>query len=548
MHFHPATLAFLCSSLLVLGSSFALPAFAAPVNGIPLCSATGSQLLPVMVSDGAGGAIVAWHDNRAAGGGVCYAQRVDANGTPLWSANGIPLSTTGDPGTPAIASDGAGGAFVVFAGQGTNPHVQWVNAAGAVQWGVDGIAIATTTTTRDLAITRDLNGGGGCIVVWREDNGAAGSSDIIGQRVNSSGNLQWGAAGKVVSSNMNNENVPAVVSDNAGGCWVAWVDAGSGPKIIRLDSNGNGITNRIPLGPTSSNRVPNVIADGASGVVVAWTGSGAFTQRLSSAGDKLWGNSGVTLSLSGGRPTLMADGGGGAIITWEDNGSGNFNVYAQHVNGAGASQWTAGGVEVSFESDAQRSPVIVSDGGAGALVAWQDSRSGSSLADIYAQRIDGNGAQQWTTNGVGLCTASGSQETPVIATDGSGGAWVAWQDGRNGAGSEDIYILRVNPSGTVLAVTPDSRIALDARVLPNPFASRVEIRFTLASSAAVRLEVFDVHGRTLLRSEATTLAGGRHSLAWDGRTDAGVPAGEGLYFLRVTGPGIAISRSVVRLK
>jgi hypothetical protein len=33
-------------------------------NGIAVCTAPGDQLTPVVVSDGAGGSIVAWHDLR----------------------------------------------------------------------------------------------------------------------------------------------------------------------------------------------------------------------------------------------------------------------------------------------------------------------------------------------------------------------------------------------------------------------------------------------------------------------------------------------------
>src|SRR5262245_41905822 len=47
-------------------------------QGVPLCTVTNDQLRPVTAADGAGGVIVAWHDNRpgAPAGGVCYAQRL----------------------------------------------------------------------------------------------------------------------------------------------------------------------------------------------------------------------------------------------------------------------------------------------------------------------------------------------------------------------------------------------------------------------------------------------------------------------------------------
>src|SRR5206468_3053271 len=95
----------------------------------------------------------------------------------------------------------------------------------------------------------------------------------------------------------------------------------------------------------------------------------------------------------------------------------------------------------------QVSPVLVSDGTGGAIVAWSDYRSGGSY-DVYAQRVNSAGAVLWTFNGVALCTVAGEQSLPSIAQDGAGGAVVTWQDYRSGQG--DIYAQRVNASGTPL--------------------------------------------------------------------------------------------------
>ena len=46
----------------------------------------------------------------------------------------------------------------------------------------------------------------------------------------------------------------------------------------------------------------------------------------------------------------------------------------------------------------------MSDGAGGAIITWQDSRSGGS--DIYAQRIVGSGGVQWTADGVPISTAA----------------------------------------------------------------------------------------------------------------------------------------------
>jgi len=44
------------------------------------------------------------------------------------------------------------------------------------------------------------------------------------------------------------------------------------------------------------------------------------------------------------------------------------------------------------------------------------------------------------------------------------------------------------------------------------------------------------------------LTAGNHVLAWDGRTSDGRIAAAGIYFLRVTGSALEVSRRVVRLE
>jgi len=161
-----------------------------------------------------------------------------------------------------------------------------------------------------------------------------------------------------------------------------------------------------------------------------------------------WVQDGVALCTATGyqqAPTIASDGAGGAIVTWQDYRSGsNYDIYAQRVDASGAVQWTADGVALCTATGDQEYPTIASDGAGGAIVTWGDTRSGNY--DIYAQRVDASGVVQWTTDGVVLCT-KGSAE-PTIASDGAGGAIVTWNDYRSGS-NDDIYAQRVNASGTV---------------------------------------------------------------------------------------------------
>ncbi len=530
------------------------PDVAAEPNGIPACTAAGDQLRPVIVSDGLGGAIVAWHDERpgAAAGGVCYAQRVNASGAPQWTLDGVALSTTGDSNNPVIAPDPENGAYVAIGGQGSAPRLQWINGAGVAQWGADGVTLSTATTAaRELAIARDMGGTGDIFVAWRQDNGNGGSSDIFAQKVSFTGAIQWNPGGQAIANLTDNETLPAVVSDGAGGAVIAWITSAGGLRIQGFKSNGVGAWPRIPLSTTANNMAPSIAPDGSGGAIIGWAGGGSHVQRVTGAGTKLWSptSTGVLLSTGGNMTSMLGDGVGGATVAWQDFRSGtNYNVYAQRMTGGGSQAWAVDGAPVCTATQDQNLPQIASDGGTGAILAWYDYRfSSASGADIYAQRIDATGTGQWITDGIPLCTAPDAQEYPTIASDGSSGAFVAWQDHRSGT-NYDIYLQRVNPAGSTLSVPVADEHTSRLETWPNPFSDRVQLDFALPISARVRETVVDVGGRTVRDLGWVALAGGAHQLRWDGRTTGGRRADEGIYFLRVTGLGIELSRRVVRLQ
>jgi hypothetical protein len=198
-----------------------------------------------------------------------------------------------------------------------------------------------------------------------------------------------------------------------------------------------------------------IVSDGAGGAIITWEDwrSGnpdIYAQRVDASGDTIWTADGVALCTASGNQNdskIVSDGASGAIVTWKDTRSGNSDIYAQHVNAAGAAQWTADGVALCTATGNQFSPAIGSDGAGGAVITWYDLRAGSNY-DVYAQNVNSTGAVQWTADGIEICTATGNQRSPMIISDGSGGAIVTWYDNRSG--NDDIYVQRVNASGTVL--------------------------------------------------------------------------------------------------
>ena len=69
---------------------------------------------------------------------------------------------------------------------------------------------------------------------------------------------------------------------------------------------------------------------------------------------------------------------------------------------------------------------LVSDDDGGAIIVWEDNRSGVST--IYAQRIDQYGNLLWDGSGIRMCQEDGAEISPKLARNLKGGAIVAWQD------------------------------------------------------------------------------------------------------------------------
>jgi hypothetical protein len=202
---------------------------------------------------------------------------------------------------------------------------------------------------------------------------------------------------------------------------------------------------------------PRVVSDGAGGVIVVWQDSrwggwDIYAQRLNSGGYPMWDPNGVPICTATGdqwQAEIATDGYGGAIITWRDGryGESDLDIFAQRISGAGNVQWTVDGVVICFEYGHQYNPQIAADGTGGAVIVWNDYRSG--FADVFAQRVSGEGFALWTPNGVAVSTAAADQIKPKVAWGEAGRTLIAWEDGRSYMGS-DIYAQALNAGGDPL--------------------------------------------------------------------------------------------------
>ena len=523
---------------LVVVSTLADPSPAAiwPLNGAFLSSAGSVQSYADAVPDGAGGAIAVFR-KYAGMYYFVYTQRVDASGTVLWGTGGVQLSTyNGDQSYYRIVSDGVGGAIVVWRDSrspGPGIYAQRLNASGVAQWNANGNAVCTGTST--MAVEAASDGTGGAIVVWQDARN--GNYDLFAQRIDASGIMQWTSNGVAVCAATGMQEYQRLVGDSAGGAIVVWHDFRSNSTwdiyAQRMSDLG------VPLWTADgvdvctqpqSQRYPRIAATGPAEAIVAWedgrsySNSEVYAQRLGSDGTALWTPQGepVLTGTSGMYPDLAADNGGGAFFIWHQYvpSLGN-DIYSQHLNASGSSQWSPA-LPLCTATGAQSDCTIVPDGDGGFIATWIDQRSlASSLNDVYAQRVLDNGTIAWTENGVPVCTATNNQYNPRIVPDDADGALITWYQ-TNGS-NYDVYAQRIGQYGwpkyweptiaSVQDVPGDEggrvRIAIDRSVLDNAAANLLVDEYNVWQQVndPVLAAKARAAGRTILRSGENAPAG-----------------------------------------
>jgi hypothetical protein len=432
-------------------------------DGGPLCTATDTQEHVYIVSDGAGGAIIAWDDDRDYQD--IYAQRVNNLGEILWAANGVLVCGVASPNLRHLASDGAGGALFVWDDYRTfssrDVYAQRIGANGAVYWPADGVYLASDGRTGGKYARIACDGSKGGIAVWNDERTYGTTlTDIYANGVDSLGNV-WAADGIPIATVGGIQKDPHIAPDGAGGAIMAWEDyRGTYPNnhsifAQRVDGDGAVLwtANGVALANLLSKDVldPFVVSDGKGGAIVAWQDNRSFydiyAQRIDGGGNVKWTANGVAVCAAAewqGRVRAIPDGEGGAIITWWDNRDVDGDIFAQRVDSLGNTLWTADGVPVCTDpGESYQQLDIAPDGEGGAVIVWNDGRGADT--DIYAQRIDADGNPLWAVDGVLVCGAAEWQYYPAIASDGAHGAIVAWEDERNA--DTDIYFNSVNYAG-----------------------------------------------------------------------------------------------------
>ncbi|NIM03477.1 T9SS type A sorting domain-containing protein [bacterium] len=433
-------------------------------QGVPICEASQTQWNIRMAPDGYGGAIIVWEDYRV-GEADIYAQKIDENGVPQWTTDGVAVcNATFSQLKPVIVGDGSGGAIIAWEDwRATYPVIYAVRISsdsGGVHpaWsGASEIKLRDVTTYDQLSPEIAISGQGEAIVVWEETDYSDYS--IFAQRIEPSGNLSW-TGGLPVNTGTVYKECPRVVRADSDNVIVTWQDYRSnndydiyahrinipgGNLDTNWDVNGSTVTmaGQDQLGP-------KIVADGEGGAIITWidyrnNNGDIYAQRISSGGAQVWTNNGIPICEKQGEqknPVIIRNLSGGttigAIIAWEDMRDDPGDIYADGVDRDEPplideeDTFVAGGI------GSQRSIRLVSDNMGGGMGTWIENDR-----KIFAQRRDENGQPVWSIYpGVLVCEGTQVISDVEIVSDGSGGIIVAWEAGVV-AGDYNIFAQRV---------------------------------------------------------------------------------------------------------
>jgi hypothetical protein len=415
------------------------------IHGAAVAAGTSLPGLPIECVDPATGATFEYKGRHLfANGSIDGNWLPDSTQRHVGSANG--------PARNSIP-DGNGGSYLAWVDSRTGDsdiYLQHLNAAGdtCAGWHPGGLAVCSAQYSQ-YNLDACADGVGGVLLAW-QDFRSGKSSVVYLQRINASGVPPdgWPAQGIALGGDQTQQFSPHVALDGSGGALVFWQQRGK-PGLALRAQHVSGIGAVASGWPeTGAELIPETqsvngicaVGDGAGNVTLFCrynpdsTGGRLVSARLhaNSVPDSSWSLQALTLADHVGvesDPTILPNVDGGLLVAWTESSSGSTALKLVRLSSVGnvASGWSPSGKTIVSSGAGLSTPAVLPDGTGGAIVAWEDRRSGTG--HISAQRLHGDGSTDslWT-QGIVVCNSPGEQHAPMLSSDGNGGVIASWVD------------------------------------------------------------------------------------------------------------------------
>lgn len=221
--------------------------------GVEVSDIATAQKLRGIFPDGIGGIVIFYE-----AGSSFYAQRINSKGEKLWGSSGILLQTSGVGNSVAVPSDN--GNVLLFWNENGNIHSASYDQSGVVSWNY----ILKGKGTQKYLINAIPDGKNGVVVSWA-DSASNDSTNLLAQRINSTGSYLWQSNGVTVSADHVLYGDASCVTDGSSGAVFIWRDGRNTDADIyaqKIDSTGK-------LGYPNNVLSADITADRSGGIAPA---------------------------------------------------------------------------------------------------------------------------------------------------------------------------------------------------------------------------------------------------------------------------------------
>jgi hypothetical protein len=478
-----------------------------PALNLAITTVGGDQVQPKIVVRPGGGYYVSWFDNRVSGYDV-YLQLLDEQGVEQWAHNGVlvadrSFSSTQDYG---LSVDTAGNALLVFRDDrftGTQITAAMVDATGSLVWGANGVQLTDTTAfvaAPKIAGTTD----GEIVVAWKSD------AEAHLQRLDATGAAVWADIVVIVGPEGDDDYSVSDLHDSGNGSVIVSLvfqpDGFMGPKHLhaqKISDLGANLWGSSPLavydgGSLQFGNFPVFVPDGLGGAAFSWYNTSGelqcYAQHVSSAGTESFPHNGSAVS------TALRDRSAPAVaydpvtsstyVFWDELQPGpipDYGIYGQRFDATGVRQWGNEGIVVVALSSTQVGSSRVTLDGSGVIAYWTRTLAVGNQ-NLYAARVDANGAFTWTPSHLAFAT-SASTKSRLAARRGPAFAVLAWTDDRSG--TDDIFVQNINPDGTLGPPATGPGEVAGFRITKGPGASELTFTWEVSCEASADYGVFE---------------------------------------------------------
>src|SRR4051812_40175627 len=311
-------------------------------------------------------------------------------------------------GSPVARLDD-GSYAVAWLGSDQEPRLQWVRPDGSEVLEPGGRRLSASSLVGFPVVV--AHPGAGAFVAFTAQT--AKGWRILVQSFDAAGSPRWAGDGAPIldSPGIEYQKEPELLASADGGVFVCFgrsavlaePDRENDQTVCqRLDPDGHPLW---PGGRVAGSRpgvhlMPSLVADGRGGVLIFWTVTRSLVsdhrrfpvvsvqgQRLSPDGVRLWEPRGKLLhetawvdqSFATSRLFAVSDGGGGAILAFDDRKGGSYDVLAQRVDRDGTPLWGTGVTVAAGPADQLAGSLTATPDGAAAVVQEVLANSQSRL-------------------------------------------------------------------------------------------------------------------------------------------------------------------------